>query len=176
MRKIILNLAVSLENYIEGPNGEFDWCFTDQDYGMSQFLESVDTILFGRKSYELMLQFEADPYPGKTKYVFSNTLQTGVPDTEVVTGDVAAVVDRIRRQPGKNIWLFGGADLVTSFLNANLIDELQLSVHPIVLGQGKPLFADIRERKHFRLTDTKTFDTGLVQLFYERIPTAPDKA
>ncbi|MGV3588389.1 MAG: dihydrofolate reductase family protein [Adhaeribacter sp.] len=169
MRKVILNLAISLDGLIEGPNGEFDWCFTDQDYGMTEFLESVDTIVFGRKSYELMLRFEADPYPGKNKYVFSRSLKTEAPQTNFVTGDVAEIMNQIQQQPGKDIWLFGGADLTTAFLNANLIDELQLSIHPIVLGQGKPLFVNIAERKYFRLTNTKTYESGLLQAFYERV-------
>ncbi|GEO05726.1 hypothetical protein AAE02nite_33900 [Adhaeribacter aerolatus] len=175
MRKIILNLAVSLDSLIEGPNGEFDWCFTDQDYGMTPFLESIDTVIFGRKSYELMLQYEAEPYPGKSKYVFSHQLQTKVLNTQVVAGNVKEVVNQIRRQPGKNIWLFGGAELTRDFLNADLVDELQLSIHPIILGQGKPLFIDIQERKHFRFTDAKTYSSGLVQVFYERDALLPGK-
>lgn len=67
MRKIILNVAVTLDGYIEGANGEYDWCLTDQDYGMTQFMESIDTVLFGRKSYDLMLQYEKNPYPAHTK-------------------------------------------------------------------------------------------------------------
>lgn len=168
MRKIILNLALSLDGYIEGPNGEFDWCFTDQDYGMLQFLKEVDVILYGRKSYEMLLHYEAEPYPGKAKYVFSRSLQAAAAETKVVPGNnVAKFVRDLRQQPGKNIWLFGGAELTTSFMNENLVDELQLSIHPIVLGQGKPLFANIEARKYCRLTDTKTYNTGLVQLFYE---------
>ena len=73
MRKIILNVAVSLDGFIEGPNGEFDWCFTDQDYGMSDFMKSIDAILFGRKSYELMLKMSKNPFPEKMKYIFSKT-------------------------------------------------------------------------------------------------------
>jgi dihydrofolate reductase len=173
MRKIILNLAVSLDGLIEGPKGEFDWCFTDQDYGMNQFLQGIDTIFFGRKSYEMMLAYDANPYPNKMKYVFSRNLQPAAAQTEVISDNTLEAAAAIRRQSGKDIWLFGGADLTTSFLNAGLVDELQLSVHPVVLGQGKPLFAGIRERKHFRLTDTKTYDTGLVQLFYESILSSP---
>ena len=74
MSNVLLNLAISLDGFIEGPNGEFDWCFTDQDYGMTAFLARCDAIIFGRKSYELLLQYDADPYPDKMKYVFSNTI------------------------------------------------------------------------------------------------------
>jgi dihydrofolate reductase len=173
MRKIILNLAVSLDGFIEGPKGEFDWCFTDQDYGMNQFLRRIDTIFFGRKSYEMLLAYEANPYPDKMKYVFSRNLQATTTQTEVISDNTVETAAAIRSQAGKDIWLFGGADLTTSFMNANLVDELQLAIHPVVLGQGKPLFAGIKERKHFRLTDTITYDSGLVQLFYESTYSAP---
>src|SRR5206468_11515903 len=76
MRKIILNVAVSLDGFIEGPNGEFDWCLTDQDYGMKEFLDRTDAIFFGRKSYELLQSMEPNAYPKKKKYVFSRTLKS----------------------------------------------------------------------------------------------------
>lgn len=173
MRKIILNVAVSLDGCIEGPNGEFDWCFTDQDYGMQGFLDQVDTIFFGRKSYELMRQYEADPYPGKNKLVFSRSLKIQAPQTKVVAGPIPALVAQWREQPGQHGWLFGGAELVTNFLNADLIDEMQLSVHPVVLGQGKPLFAAIAARKYFRLTRAQTYESGLLQVAYTRLPATP---
>ena len=173
MRKVILNLAISLDGFIEGPKGEFDWCFTDQDYGMNQFLQGIDTIFFGRKSYEMLLAYEANPYPNKMKYVFSRNLQPAAAQTEVIADNTIETAAAIRSQSGKDIWLFGGAELTTSLLNAGLVDELQLSVHPVVLGQGKPLFTGIRERKHLRLTDTKTYDTGLVQLFYNSVYPVP---
>ncbi len=75
MRKVILNLAVALDGYIEGPNGEYDWCYTDQDYGMTDFLQSTDAIFFGRKSYEVLLGTEKNPYPEKKKYIFSKTMK-----------------------------------------------------------------------------------------------------
>lgn len=166
MRKIILELAVSLDGFIEGPNGEYDWCFTDQDYGLEEFSKSVDALFMGRKSFELTLK-DPLPWKGFTNYVFTNTLDKAPLDNvKLVRGmdEVPAIV----KQPGKDIWLFGGAELVTQFMNADLIDVFRLSVHPIVLGAGKPLFQNIDGRKHLTLVDTKTYTSGLVQLKYTR--------
>ncbi len=85
MRKVILNLAVSLDGFIEGPNGEFDWCFADQDYGMINFMNRIDSIYIGRKSYELVLQMEKNPYPDKLKYVFSRTLKNVGGNTKLIS-------------------------------------------------------------------------------------------
>ena len=167
MRKIILNLAVSLDGFIEGPNGEFDWCLADQDYGMTKFLEQTDSILFGRKSYELLMQYESNPYPEKKKYVFSRSFQTRQPNTYVINKDIEKEVQQLKHMPGKNIWMYGGASLTSVFIQAGLIDEFMLSVHPILLGKGKPLFTDLKDRIHLKLTDTQTFSSGLVQLYYQ---------
>jgi len=167
MRKIILNLAVSLDGFIEGPNGEYDWCFTDQDYGMHDLLNNIDVIFFGRKSYELLLAYDSNPYPEKQKYVFSRTLKTAGGNTQIIADDLKNKVTAIKNEPGKTIWLFGGADLAATFIRAGLLDELQLSIHPVLLGQGKPLFKDIAERKYLKLTGSQTYDTGLVQVFYD---------
>ena len=167
MRKVILNVAVSLDNFIEGANGEYDWCFTDQDYGMKNFFKRTDAIFLGRKSYELVTKTGAD-YFGKRKiYVFSKTLsETKNKNTTIINKDVAAAVNKIKNEPGKDIWLFGGASLVTTFINESLVDELMLAIHPILLGNGKPLFQNINKRIKLELTDAKTFSSGLVQLFY----------
>lgn len=169
MRKIILGLAVSLDGFIEGPNGEYDWCFTDQDYGMSGFFKRIDSIFIGRKSFELLQSMGDEAMPGFPKlkeYVFSNTLIEATKDITIVKGDIEKQVKTILDEPGKDIWLFGGASLTATLMNLGLVDEMWLSVHPILLGSGKPLFSGIRERIHLQLAETKTFDTGLVSLTY----------
>jgi len=165
MRKIILGVAVTLDGYIEGPKGEYDWCFTDQDYGMEAFMNRIDTIFYGRKSYTMA---GGNIFPARKAYVFSNTLTQPLPDAEVISGDIVEAIRAIQRQPGKDIWLFGGASLTSVLINANLVDELWLSVHPLLLGSGKLLFQDLNERKYFVLKDAKTYSSGLVALFYER--------
>ena len=169
MRKIILQLAVSLDGFIEGPNGEYDWCFTDQDYGLTEFFTRIDSMFLGRKSYELLLTIGDDAMPGMpklTEYVFSTTLKEVRPGAILVHGDTEAEVKKIKNAPGKDIWLFGGASLTTSLLNLGVVDEISLAVHPIILGGGKPLFSDINNRVPLTLTDTKTYSTGLVSLTY----------
>lgn len=168
MRKIILGLAVSLDGFIEGPNGEYDWCFTDQDYGMSAFFERVDAVFMGRKSYELTQNVKDSNnwMPPMKTYVFSNTLTEAGEGAIIVSGDISKHIASIRQEAGKDIWLFGGAELTSALMNLNLVDELWLAVHPIILGSGKSLFKDIQSRIKLNLVDTKTYSTGLVSLTY----------
>src|SRR5689334_17179001 len=173
MRKIILGLAVSLDGYIEGPNGEYDWCFADQDYGMSEFIARIDTVFIGRKSYEMAQEYasanggEVVPgMPPMKEYVFSNTLKQVKEGSILISGDSMAEARRIKEQPGKDIWLFGGASLTDALMNEGLVDEMWMSVHPILLGSGKPLFRNKDHRTLLTLLDSKTYDTGLVSLRY----------
>ncbi len=166
MRKIILNLAVSLDGFIEGPNGEFDWCYTDLDYGMTEFLNRTDAILFGRKSYEVLLQYDASAYPDKKKYVISKSL-TSVNDPSVqLISNAVEEIKLLKSGTGKDIWLWGGAELISTLMNEKLVDELQISVHPILLGSGKALFSGLKERMYFNHKETINYSSGLVQLIY----------
>jgi dihydrofolate reductase len=166
MRKVILGVAVTLDGFIEGPLGEYDWCFTDQDYGMNDFLKNVDAIFYGRKSYETMMSADGgNPFGTKKSYVFSNSLQMAG-DFELVKGNVVDQVIGIKNSDGKNIWLFGGASLTASLMEAHLVDELWLAVHPILLGVGKPLFSGSDRRIKLKLLETKPYETGLVSLRY----------
>ena len=169
MRKIILNVAVSLDGFIEDENGAYDWCFTDQDYGLTEFSKSIDTVFFGRKSYELVLKENyTHYYKGYKQYVFSTTLKKLDNDSvTLISENVKETVNKIRNEQGENIWLFGGASLVSFFMKENLVDELMLSVHPILLGSGKPLFENLTSRKKLKLTNSITFSSGLVQLYYD---------
>lgn len=173
MRKLILGLAVTLDGYIEGPNGEYDWCFTDQDYGLNEFFARIDAIFIGRKSYEIAQQYadgnngEMVPgMPAVTEYVFSKTLKSLKEGAVLISGDSIAEARRIKEQPGKDIWLYGGALLTAALMKEGLVDELWLSVHPILLGSGKPLFQEQSSRTQLTLLDSKTYETGLVSLRY----------
>ena len=171
MRKVILQVAISLDGYIEGPNGEYDWCFTDQDYGMSEFFERIDSVFYGRKSYELILSVGEEAampgFPKLTEYVFSTTLQDVKQGVILISENIEAEVKRIKSEPGKDIWLFGGASLTASLMNLGFVDEISLAVHPVILGGGKPLFSDINYRLPLSLTGTKTYSSGLVSLSYK---------
>lgn len=166
-RKIILNLCTTLDSFIEGSNGEIDWCFTDQDYGMTDFLNRIDAIFFGRKSYVQLLEMAPEAFPDKQRIVFSNTLKNSENGLKIISGNIAEEVNKIIHSEGKDIWLFGGASLTTAMINLDLVDELMMAVHPLILGSGKPLFEKIDIQKKLKLTDSKTYSTGLVQLFYE---------
>lgn len=167
MRKVILSVAVTLDGFIEGPNGEYDWCFTDQDYGMPDFFKRIDAVFMGRKSYELTKTMEGGSGLPKMKtYVFSNTITAPEEDIVLVSGDIKTKVDAITNEEGKDIWLFGGASLTTTFINLKLVDEISVAVHPILLGKGKLLFNDIDQRIKLQLVDSKPYDSGLVILTY----------
>ncbi len=170
MRKVILNVAVSLDGFIEGPNGEYDWCFTDQDYGMSAFLKNIDAVFYGRKSYEMMLRADfsgENPFINFKTYVFSETLQTPYPNTQLISSDLAEQVTKLKQLPGKDIWLFGGASLLDSFLREGLVDQLSLAVHPLLLGEGKRLFQKMSARTTLTLLNSTSYTSGLVMLLYE---------
>lgn len=169
MRKVILNVAVTLDGFIEGPNGEYDWCFTDQDYGMSDFFKRIDAMFIGRKSYEVLQAMDMgdNPFPKMNEYIFSNTLNKVTGDATIVSGDIVTAIEKIKQEPGKDIWLFGGASLTAVLMNAGLVDELSLAVHPILLGSGKLLFSNNTGRIQLQLTDSKTYSSGLVILTYD---------
>jgi dihydrofolate reductase len=169
MRKLILQLAVSLDGYIEGPNGEYDWCFPVDEHGMTEFFGRIDALFMGRKSYELFSSAGAEAPPGFPKlkeYVFSNTLESVKEGAVLVKGDIAEEVNKIKNEEGKDIWVFGGASLTTTLMNLDLIDEMGLAIHPIVLGAGKPLFQNITERKPLTLVKSKIYPSGLAMLTY----------
>jgi dihydrofolate reductase len=161
MRKVILSVAVSLDGMIEGPNGEYDWCPPPSKKEMNDFLDKIDAIFLGRKSFELIGR---SMFPKKEHYVFSTTIKKAT-DFQLIGSDAKQKVIDLKKQPGKDIWLFGGAKLVTFFFNEKLVDEMWIAIVPIVLGKGKPLFSDIGQRTHFKLVEA-TPKEGYVSLYY----------
>lgn len=166
MGKLILNLAVSLDGYIEGPNGEFDWCFTDQDYGMTAFLDQVDTILFGRKSYDLQASIEQEYFPNHRKIVLSHQHLELREGYELMRSPEKNEVQAIIRENPKDTWLFGGESMTRQCLDWGILDMMMLAVHPILLGSGKPLFEPGERRKELKFSGATSYDSGLVQLTY----------
>lgn len=178
MRKVILDLAVTLDGLIEGPRGETDWCIMDEEMDFAEFLHSIDTIFYGRVSYDAWGNYEPPraesewmhtlwkEISGKKKYVFSRQAREDDGSTWIHTVS-AEKIREIKQQPGKDIWLYGGANLVKTFIAQRLVDIYRLSVHPLVLGEGKPLFQDIHERQALTLLSTRAFQSGVVQLIYK---------
>ena len=177
MKKIILNLAVTLDGFIEGPNGEVDWCIMDDDMDFGSFIASIDTIFYGRVSYDAWGNFQPDATTNpaekelwqgihsKNKFVFSSQDRRD-DNATFISSDIANKVAEIKQQGGKDIWLYGGASLIKTFINSGLIDLYKVSLHPVVLGIGKPLFEDLKERIGLRLIETNVYKSGVVQLTY----------
>ncbi|MDO8625168.1 MAG: dihydrofolate reductase family protein [Candidatus Diapherotrites archaeon] len=165
-RRIIVFIASSLDGFIAGPHGEIDWLFTDQDYGYKEFYASVDTLLAGRKTYELANTFPEWPYTGKEVFVFSRHPQKEKDARVKFETDPVPFVKKLREISGKNIWLVGGGEIVSLLLDAGLIDELRVFVHPIVLGKGIRLFPFGTAQAKLELMDSHAFGSGLVELRY----------
>lgn len=178
MKKVILDLAVTLDGFIEGTDGEIDWCIMDDDMDFDGFISGIDTIFYGRVSYDAWGNFQPDVNTGlseqkiwtdihsKHKFVFSR--QSRQDDKAIfINEDIANKVTEIKKQDGKDIWLYGGASLIKTFIHLRLIDTYRISVHPIVLGSGKPLFEGLKERIGLKLIKTNIFRSGVVQLIYK---------
>lgn len=169
-RPVTLFIATSLDLFIARRSGAVDFLFTDGDYGYTPFYETVDVVVMGRKTYENCATFEPWPYEGKRCVVFSQTLDlTGDPRTQVVRQDPAQWLAGERQKPGKGIFLVGGGALVHDFLISGGVDRLVLSLHPVLLGEGLPLFFSREMETPLKLIETKSFPSGLVQISYERI-------
>lgn len=180
MRKIILNLAVTLDGFIEGPNGEIDWCRLDgeSDAFFDKFLPEVDSIFYGRVSYDLWGQYQPpdtasisekklwSAVHSKEKYVFSKKPAYNGNAT-YISDNIAERVMEIKQRPGKNIWLYGGANLITYFVNENLVDNYLLAVFPVLLGSGKPLFKNISRRVELKLNSVEHSSSGVILLSYD---------
>lgn len=173
MRRLSLYIATSLDGFIARADGRVDWLDAipnpnQLDYGYGPFLASVDTTLMGNNTYQTILGFGSDfPYPDTRNYVFSRSKRPDAPSIQYVTEDPAAFVRRLKQADGQGIWLIGGGQLNTVLLNAGLIDELIISIAPVVLGVGIPLFGDTAVETHWTRTKTESFETGFVQSTYE---------
>ena len=181
MRKVIMFNMVTLDGFFAGPNGEIDWHNVDaefNDFAIAQ-LDAADGLIFGRVTYQLMAEYWPTPaalnddqiVAGKMnalpKIVFSRTLaKVEWSNTRLIKADAAAEIVKLKQQPGKDLFLFGSANLATTFTPLGLIDEYRIMVNPVVLGKGRPLFEDVKDRLHFKLVNTKTFRSGNVLLYY----------
>jgi len=171
-RKVIVHIAASVDGYIARPDGDLEWLTSrpapEGFYGMNAFMKTVDTMLIGRKTYEESLKLGAKFETTSRTFVFSRQkppakIPKGV---EFVTEAIGPFIRRLRDQPGKDIWLMGGGDLIASCLDEKMIDEFVVSVVPVFIGDGIPLVA--RHPRHVPMTlkSVERFDDGLVQLHY----------
>ncbi|MGP6139684.1 MULTISPECIES: dihydrofolate reductase family protein [unclassified Jeotgalibaca] len=161
-RKISLDLAVTLDGFIEGQNGEIDWCILDDEMAFGEYLNQIETVIMGRKSYDVYRELDDTSLAKKEILVFSRTRH----GAEYLSGAISEKMAEIKARPGKGIWLYGGSELITAFVNEGLIDEYRLSIHPVILGAGKPLFVAIKNRVELKLVETNVYKSGVVQHIY----------
>lgn len=169
MRRVLYRVAASLDGFIAGPNGEIDWIVPDPTVDFAALYAGVDTVLLGRRTYEMTLQPGAPPWPaGWRIYVCSRTLDAARhAGVTVLSGNVGATVAALRSEPGRDIWLFGGGSLFASLLAAHLVDEIEVAVMPVLLGGGTPLVSAGAPRARLGLTRSHTSPSGIVHVQYE---------
>jgi dihydrofolate reductase len=170
MRRVIYGCAVSLDGYIAGPHGEYDWIVMDPDLNFAEMHARFDTFLIGRKTFEVMGQMgSGSKSVGGTKnFVFSRTLNPSeYPDVNI-SAEAERVVAELRAKPGKDIALFGGGELFRSLLAAGLVDGVGVSIMPVLLGGGIPLLPSPSIRATLRLRQHRVYEkTGTVALEYD---------
>lgn len=177
-RKIVVHIATSVDGYIARPDGDVEWLNRrprDVDYGTREFYSTIDTILWGRKTYDWLLNYFK--MRGKTKglfdrkvanYVFSRKPpKRAAPGAAFVSEPVKTFAQRLRATPGKNVWMMGGAGLIASFLDAGEIDEFDIHVIPVLIGEGIPLVAPRHRDVPLRLRSSKKYPDGAVRMRYE---------
>jgi len=172
-RSVIVHIGTSADGYIARPDGDLAWLTSrpkpDGFYGMGAFVKSIDTKLLGRKTYEASLRMGAtfDATKGRTVVFSRHAPPPDAPSgVEFVSGAIGAFVSRLREQPGKDIWLMGGGDLIASFLDESAIDEFVITVAPVFIGDGIPLIARRHREVPLDLHAVERFEDGVVQLRY----------
>lgn len=173
-RKVILYIAASLDGYIARPNGDIDWLSIVQkqgeDYGYNEFIETVDTVILGRKTYDKVLSLGTEfPYKDKVCYVITREERATEGKTEFYNGKIQDLITLLKSLDGINIFIDGGAEIVNELMKDDLIDEFIISIIPVFLGNGIRLFKDYRPEMKLKLVSGETFDSGLVQIHYERL-------
>ena len=181
-RKIIVYIATSADGYIARPDGGVEWLDRPRiagNYGMGAFLRSIDTILWGRRTYDLALAMGAQGGgfgPRIMNYVFSHRLPPApTPGVEFVNEPITAFATRLRTVPGKHLWMMGGAGLITSFLDAGEIDEFIVHVIPTLIGAGIPLVQPRHRHVRLALKSARRFTDGVVRLHYAVTRRVPPK-
>jgi dihydrofolate reductase len=188
MRKIILFMHMSLDGFVAGPNNELDWTTRNDDevgkYLISDLLTTVDTTLLGRELYKGFESYwpaaAANPETPKElaefarwvdnspKIVFSSTLKKAEwKNSRIINGDITKEVAKLKQEPGKDIVVFGGARMSSTLASHDLIDEYRLKLEPVIIGKGKPLFKDIKEKIKLKLVKSKIFNSGVAGLYYQ---------
>ncbi len=166
MRKTILFIASSLDGYIAKNDGNIDWLPVNCSSGYDEFYKSVDTVIMGKKTYDQVLTFGAYPYKDKKSYVLTRHGTQSNDEHIQFVNNVEKLVKNLLTGTGSNIWLIGGAEIITTFMNSGFIDEIIISIIPAVLGDGIPLFTNIQKETQLQLLNTIKYD-ALIELHYK---------
>jgi dihydrofolate reductase len=168
MRKVTFRVANSLDNYIACKDGSVDWILHGEDANASlaEFWKTIDTVLWGRKTYDIV-KGRMPVYKGVKNYVFSRTMKESADKgVEIINGDAVEFVRNLRNQEGKDIFVMGGGELAKSLFEGDLIDEVSVNIHPILLGSGIPLFHEMKGQINLELLDCKSLENDCVLLSY----------
>ncbi len=164
MRKVVAGFAASADGYIAGLHDEYDWILIDQEIDFAEQAKRFGAYLYGRRSYEMVKGMGSGPNGGMQHYVFSTTLTDVAAGYTLVNEDLKSKVLHLKEQPGKDIAVFGGASLLASLLDVQLVDEISISVIPVLLGSGKPMVAALGRKVWLAHKTSKTYKNGTVQL------------
>jgi dihydrofolate reductase len=177
-RRIRYQVAASLDGYIAGPSGEFDWIVADPDVDFAELFDQFDTFLMGRGTFETMVRQQGSgAIPGKKVIVFSRTLrQDDHPDVTIVAEPSKTFLTALRRESGKDIWIFGGGLLFRSLLEMRMVDSVEIAVMPVLVGGGIPLLPPPAPLTKLKLTGHRVYKTGIVSLQYAIEYAAPLEA
>jgi dihydrofolate reductase len=167
-RRVRYGVAMSLDGFIAGPNGEADWIITDPDVDFGAYWRQFDTLVMGRRTYEVVKRSGGGgSETGMQVFVFSRTLQQEDHPSVTIVDDAAELIAELRSKPGKDIWLWGGGSLFRSLVELGLVDTVEVGVVPVVLGEGVPLLPPLGKRVMLKLTGVKVYaKTGMVSLEY----------
>lgn len=168
MRRIVYSVACSLDGYIAREDHSYDWIPQDGDDDLLEFAKTVDTVLIGRKTHDIMVSSGQPAFPGMANYVFSkNPNRPEYKGVQWVTSDPVAFANDLRGQPGKDLWLMGGSNLARTFFAAGAVNQIKLAIVPVLLGKGIPLFREFDREIKLKLIEHKGYSNGIVLLSYE---------
>ncbi len=171
MRKVTFSVANSLDNYIARKDGAVDWLLSGEEASaeLTEFWQTIDAVVMGRKTYEPVLKSSKPfpTYPGVKNYLLSHTLkESSDKNVELIQEDAVEFIRKLKNQEGKDIFILGGGLLAKPLFEANLIDEVRVNLHPVLLGLGIPLFYEMSQQIDLELIECKTYKTGCVAIKY----------